>query len=364
MKKILFDFLEFKTISDNNSELHRSIDYVDSLFSEIDVETSRYVKNNKPSIVITSKPKKNPNIMLCGHLDVVPGSYRNAFNPFEKDGKIFGRGAADMKGQVTAMISAFIDLYKKDSNLDIGLMITTDEEIGGFDGVNYLLNQKGYSAGVAFVPDAGINWNICTDEKGILWYEINAIGKNTHASRIWEGENAITKCWKTYRDIRNIFRESWGRLGENSGWKPTVNLAYLNGGDSYNTVPSEASMKLDIRFPKDPNESKVKEIVKNACEKNKVSFELKLYGSLNHTSKHNKYIKLWKVEAEKFGKEVDFERSHGGSDGRFFSNKNIPVLMTTPKKSIIHSDFEWIDLKDLHTFKEVIKNWVIGVHKN
>ncbi len=362
MKKILFDLVKFETTADKNSELHKIIDYVDALFNNLNVHTSRYIKNEKPSIVITSKFNKNPKIMLNGHLDVVAGDYEEAFSPLEKDGKIFGRGSADMKGQVAAMIKAFSELISENGDLDIGLMITTDEEIGGFNGVNYLLNEEGYSADVAFVPDAGIDWNICTDEKGIIWYEINAEGKNAHASRPWEGENAINKCWKTYRDIRDVFREKWGKLGENDGWQPTVNLAALNGGDVYNSVPSKAQMKLDIRFPEDPGAEEIKTIVEDACKRNDVNFEVKITGSTNHTSRENKYIKLWEEKVSKV-KKINFEHSHGGSDGRFFSAKGIPVLMTTPKKSVIHSNNEWIDWQDLVLFKDFLKKWILDVHK-
>ncbi|MCA9387289.1 M20/M25/M40 family metallo-hydrolase [Candidatus Dojkabacteria bacterium] len=361
MKKLLIDLLKFKTTADNNSELHKAVDYVDSLLNEYNVHTSRFVSNDKPSIVITTQFTKSPKILLMGHLDVVPGNYEKAFEPFEKDGNIFARGASDMKGTVAAMISAFQYVAKNNPEIDLGLMLTTDEEQGGENGAEFLLKEKEYSAEIVFLPDGGINWNVCTDEKGLWHVFVRAQGKYAHGSRPWLGDNAINKCWKTYRDIRDVFREKWGKLREYDSWKPTINLGSLHGGEAANTVPKEAEMKLDIRFPSPVTPDEMMDIIEQASKTNDVEFEIITGGHPSHTDKENSYVQKWqKLVDKKLGKgTVEFEKAFGGSDGRHFSKYNIPVLMSLPNVSQQHIEDEWIDYKSLEDFRDILINWII-----
>lgn len=363
MKKLLKELIEFETIADKNGNLHKVIDYVDGLFNDKNVHTSRFVKNNKPSIVITSKFTKTPKVILNGHLDVVPADYEKAFEPYEKNGKVYGRGAADMKGQVSAMITAFVELLEEFPEMDAGLMITTDEEQGGMNGVEYLLKEEGYNAEVAFVPDQGRNWQLATDEKGLLWYKITAKGITAHSSRPWEGENAINKCWKVYKKVRDDFKEKFGNLDTGDGWIPTINLGALNGGDAYNKVPAFAEMKLDIRFPDEVGENTIREIVEAACNEYEVEFENPLTTKSSHIDPENKFMKKWIEIAKSKNKPVELLKCHGGSDGRFFVEAGIPTIMTCPDMAIVHSDHEWINFDDLVDFKDAIKEWVVGVHK-
>ncbi len=89
MKDFLFQLLKLKTTKDNPEELEKSIDLVISLFEKNNnVLTRRYLFNNKPSVIISTAENKTFDIILNGHLDVVPAEYQNAFNPYEKDGEI------------------------------------------------------------------------------------------------------------------------------------------------------------------------------------------------------------------------------------------------------------------------------------
>src|SRR5690606_15152773 len=101
-----------------------------------------YMINGKPSFVATMKKTKTPDILLNGHLDVVPGT-SNQFIPEIKGDKLIGRGAQDMKASCAAMLTVFKNLsedetFPKDR---LGIMIVTDEEIGGFSGTSQLLKK-------------------------------------------------------------------------------------------------------------------------------------------------------------------------------------------------------------------------------
>lgn len=366
MKNLLFDLLQFKTTSDNSDELHTVIDYLDNYFNDYDVITRKYEKNGKPSLVVTSQFTKSPKIFLNGHLDVVPATYKNAFKPFEKDGKVYARGASDMKGTVAAMIVSFCELLQEKKNYDIGLMLTTDEEVGGFDGVRYLLDEEGYSCEVAFIPDAGESgWKVCTDEKA-LWFNLQVAheGESVHSSVLWKGKNSVNELWKTYRDIRDDFVKKWGKLKNQEFWKPTINLAALNGGIASNVVPDYAEMTLDVRFPADIPFDEIEKIIKDNLERRNVYIigkGIKGYGM--HYSEDNIFIKSWENVAQEYGKETSFFKAFGGSDARFFYEfiKNVSVVMCKPNTSAHHIKNEWVDYNDLVVFKDAIKDWVKNI---
>lgn len=358
-KELLIDLLKFKSTANNNSELHKIVDYVEQYFNDFDVHTKRFIKNDKPSIVITSKFTKSPKILFNGHLDVVPAK-ENGFKPYEKDGKLFARGSSDMKGVVVAMMTAFAELVNSGEDYDIGLMLTTDEEVGGFDGTGYLVKEQGYSSEIVFLPDGYEgNWDICTDEKGIWWIEIEANGKEAHGSRPWMGDNAIERLMNCVLELKASYEEEWGIPTESDDWKPSFNIGVIEGGRAANSVPEKAKVRIDLRFPEYVDQSKVLEIVKSITSKYPVKFEKLISAEPTHIDDQNPHLLSWKrIYKEEFAKDAISYRTHGASDGRFFAEKGIPVLSVKPVCSAPHVDKEWIDLGSLERYKNLIVTWV------
>jgi succinyl-diaminopimelate desuccinylase len=244
-------------------------------------------------------------------------------------------------------------------------MLTTDEEIGGFDGVNFLLNKKGYRCKVAFVPDGGDNWQVCTDEKAISHIAIKAKGKSAHGSRPWQGVNANEELIEVFKTIQTRFFDKWGKPTNDDNWKPTLNMGKFKGGEATNSVSDYAVMHLDIRFPASIKRSEIIEIIKESTDENSnIEWEEKIRGESMHTDKANPYLKKW-VSILKNSREVDFNeengfsRGHAASDGRFFSALDIPVVMSKPTCSAPHIDNEWINIQSLNKFRNLLKKWIL-----
>ncbi len=98
-------------------------------------------------------------VILKWNLDVVPAS-KEQFTPkikVEKGKRImYGRGTSDMKGPVVSILLAFIESIREGCNKDIALLFTTDEELGGFKGMKYLVDQN-LRANIFFIPMVGNN---------------------------------------------------------------------------------------------------------------------------------------------------------------------------------------------------------------
>ena len=354
MQKLLEKLISFESDQYHSIKIKKCFDYVVDDLRKAGLKLKTYSSNGKPSLIAGRKLKKHYRYILNGHLDVVPADYKNAFKPVVKNSRLYGRGAADMKGPDAVLIELMKDADLK--NADVGLMLNSDEEIGGYNGADYLLNKKGYSCDCVVVPDGGDNFRLVLAEKGVIQMKITARGKAAHGSRPWLGENAIEKLLNIFREIK---KEVPNTYPENR-WLPTVNLGLIKGGDVINKVPDRAQMYLDFRYPRPFQKQKILNLLKETCRNDKsVRYAVVSEGAVMVTPKNDKYIKKIIKTAKKQKIKLKTTKEHGASDGRFFSAKGIPVIMFKPVCSQPHIDNEWIDLKSLDKFYRILKDFLL-----
>ena len=351
-QKILKELVEIPSITSDTKQCLKAIKYIENIAKENNLKTKILKKNDVYCLLISKQIRKKYKVILNGHLDVVPGN-DDMFKVNIDGDKMYGRGTSDMKGVDVALLTAYIEIDKLGLGDDILLLFTTDEEYGGFNGMANFISQ-GYTSDICFIPDGGNKWSVCTDEKGVFHIKIKAQGKGAHGSKPWTGENAILKLISVYQIIQKEFEKRWGLPSKDDNWKPTCNLGSLNGGDAANKVPNMAEMQLDIRYPSPVTQKDVEQVINNSLEEG-VTYDVLSTGLPLCTNVNNPYVKKW---IDVTGKDISFEKAHGASDGRFLSEKNIPVILTKPISSEPHIDNEWIDLDDLEIFKNKIVEWL------
>jgi len=250
------------------------------------------------------------------------------------------------------MVASLMIIFKNNLDKNLGLMITSDEEVGGFYGVNMLLNQVNWSCDLAIVPDGGERLGrIVIEEKGIIQLKIAAKGKSAHGSRPWLGINAIEKLFDEYRKITHLF--------DNTGktWAPTCSLNVINAGKAVNQVPEYAEAKLDIRYPSLINPDELFEKIKSMTQ-----LELEKIKEANPMiiDPNNKYLqKMIEITKKNINKEVVLCKEEGASDARFFSAKNIPVIMFSPENfNSAHSTNERVSITELKLFHEILNEFI------
>jgi succinyl-diaminopimelate desuccinylase len=353
MEKLLKKLIYFESDKNHPEEIKKCFDFVVSDLKKAGLKVKTYSSNNKPSLVAARQLKKHYQYILNGHLDVVPADYPHAFKPFVKGSRLYGRGASDMKGPDVALIQLIKNRSLK--KVDMALMLTTDEEVGGFDGINYLINKKGYSCDCAVVPDGGDNFKLTLAEKGVIHLKLNAKGKAAHGSRPWMGENALDKLINLYQTIKKQIPETTPK----NRWLTTVNLGKLVGGDAVNKVPAQAEMYLDFRFPEKKQKTRILKLIKKLTRKTKgIKTKILTECDLLINSKKNRYLQKIIKTAKKYQVQLKDDRCHGASDGRFFSAKSIPVIIFKPISSQAHIDHEWINLKSLQKFSSILKDFL------
>jgi len=200
-----------------------------------------------------------PHLHFNGHYDVVPatGEWRvtEPFNPLVKDGRIYGRGASDMKGPLASILIALTALAEHRGEL-VGLAsfsAVPDEEIGGGAGAGYLVEQKGRFADLCIIAEpSGVN-NIWDSHKGQAWLEVTVRGKSAHASTPWLGVNAFERACRlvvclSEGYVKQLPSKRFTKLVPYDDAIPVVTLGgVVKGGSKVNIVPDALSFTVDRR---------------------------------------------------------------------------------------------------------------------
>lgn len=191
----------------------------------------------------------NGSLILCGHMDVVPvGGSAWDMEPFAAercDGKIYGRGASDMKSGLVAMAVAVANLKQSDTATgDIMFVATAGEEVDCC-GASRMVERGMLEDAEAAVIAEPTRGDVVLAHKGALWVEIATHGKTAHGSMPKEGVNAIERMYRVLGWLLEEFEFAVDPdpvLGE-----PTLNVSVINGGVKVNVVPDECRLQVDIR---------------------------------------------------------------------------------------------------------------------
>ncbi len=340
----LMNLVRIRSTADRPEELHRAVDYAVQVLQ--DLPAHRYESNGKPSVVFDLSGSKTPEVLFVGHLDVVPAE-DHQFEPRIEGSRLWGRGALDMKGPDAVLLALFETLAAWSPRPPVALMLTTDEEVGGENGVGYLVNQEGWRARFGVIPDGGENFTIITEGKGVVHAVFTAHGKATHGSMPWQGDNALDKLVRLYETFRS--RRPQEPCGDPEHWHETLTLGSLHGGDAPNRVPDTAEMKLDFRFPA-PKTTRdlIREIEEAVAQVKGVEWQPLSTGEPFYTSPDNPHLQRFhRVAEEVLGRTVAFGKEHGATDGRFLAEKGIPCIILYPVGGGIHGPDEWVDLPSL-----------------
>jgi succinyl-diaminopimelate desuccinylase len=359
--QILKKLITFKTVTRNFYETKRALNWIKNFTKSLPVYHKEIIINGFTSLIITTQNTKRPKLFLQAHIDVVPASEK-LFSPKVKNHRLYGRGAWDMKFAIACYLQILKELGKNLKNYDFGIMITSDEEIGGENGVKALL-EKGYSCRVCVLPDGGDWGKIDIAAKGVWHLKIESYGKSAPASRPWKGKNAVLNLIRFLDLLKEKFPKEPCKIKNH--YHNTINIGQLNGGKVANQVPDFAEALVDIRFIPETKIEDLRKLVRQT-KKNFPNIKIQelILAESYKVDYDNNYFKEFVSLYKKYlGQKLRFTFNHGSSDARFFAKKGIPVILTAPKGGGTHSENEFVDLKSLETFYRVLKQFVEKVTK-
>jgi succinyl-diaminopimelate desuccinylase len=183
-------------------------------------------------------------LVLHGHLDVVPG-HPEQFAPRVENGRLFGRGAYDMKSALAAMMLAVADLSGEIDGVEVELVVVPDEERSDpGENCTEMLVRDGLRADFVVCGEP-TDMNVGVQAKGVLMVRVDVAGTAAHGATPWLGDNAILRAVDLFRRIQTLpFAAESAPLFE----RPSINLGRVQGGDAVNKVPDLCRMDVDVRY--------------------------------------------------------------------------------------------------------------------
>ncbi|MBO8171326.1 MAG: peptidase [Bacillaceae bacterium] len=184
-------------------------------------------------------------IILNGHIDVVPAGDREQWedDPFSgkiEDGKMYGRGATDMKGGNVALLAAVQCLRELGVSLkgDVIFQSVIEEESGGSGTLAAVL--RGYKADAALIPEP-TGMKIFPKQQGSMWFRITVKGRSAHGGTRYQGVSAIEKALQISEAIRKLEKERNDRIDDplydGIPIPIPINIGKIQGGDWPSSVP-------------------------------------------------------------------------------------------------------------------------------
>ncbi|KKT35377.1 MAG: hypothetical protein UX12_C0011G0004 [Candidatus Collierbacteria bacterium GW2011_GWC1_45_47] len=355
-KKDLIEQLDklvgFKTLPGELEENSKALDYVESLI--VDGIVVDRIKNGKAEILRAQVfAGLSPQYCYMVHMDVVAGT-EDQFKMKVEGDKVWGRGTCDMKFSIPVGIALLNEAVKND--IDFCLMITTDEEVGGFEGAKYAVDQ-GFSPRVLIVPDGGENLNFVDKAKGVCQVRLAATGIPAHSSRPWLGKNALDSLVLLAEKLLKIY----GKNNRIESWETTMNIGTINGGTSTNQVCPEAEMKIDFRYPETDSIENILGVIRESVEKLQLDIDISTLstGLPTFTDVSDPEVKKFIDHTEKaFGEKIIIKQTYGASDARHFAHLKCPVMMQKPMGGEIHSSDEWMDLTSTMQFYQGMRGYL------
>lgn len=301
--------------------------------------------------------QQGPLLCLAGHTDVVPPGPLEAwstppFAPHLLNGEIIGRGAADMKGSVAAMVIA-LEKFAAIPNpkCRVALLLTSDEEGPGVYGTRHVLDvlaNRGTKIDHAVVcePTSDIIFGdtIKVGRRGSINGQITITGKQGHTAYPAKADNAIHRLSPILARLLEI---DWGH--GNDAFEPTtLQVSNIHGGSgATNVIPGQATLDFNIRFGTDWNPEAIEARLLKVTSDPVAHLDLKV-SSVPFVSADPDWPHfLTEIVSRSIGVGPNRSTSGGTSDARFFASHRIPVVELGPRNATIHATNESVKVEEL-----------------
>ena len=273
---LLKKIISFKTVAPPGSNYREIVDWLVPVFQEMGFSSRKLVM---PQEVFASRCQdsrlegdrfnlkadldagREKTLVIYAHLDVVPAEGDWDTDPFQavqKEGRIYGRGVSDCKGSIAALIAALRSLLKTGRpRYNLSVLLTTDEEVGGYSGLCYLTDLGEVRGDMMLCMD-GFCDDVVIGSNGIITWEATVHGRSAHSGSSFLGVNAVERSIPVMEALMALKKDVQSRrsavpsssaleaLGMKS-LKPMLNITMINGGVKENIVPDRCILRGDRR---------------------------------------------------------------------------------------------------------------------
>lgn len=303
---------------------------------------------------------------INSHYDVVPATDKWTTDPFKaivKGNKIYGRGSEDMKGNIASVLFGLKALKSCGikPKINIQLSFTPDEEIGGRTGLGYLVSGGLVKADYAMSEGYSGNY-ISMGNKGVLWAEIEVIGKSAHGSMPYKGVNSFERMNAFINELeklksRILKRKTKYSMRDAVSRNPSFVMGgFLAGGVKVNVVPGITKFSIDRRLIPEENiktaKKEITDVISKFNAKYKDSRVNIKFVSQEGPAVSRKDSAFFKIAGDAIksvtGRSANFSVMAGATDMRYFMWKGVPSLgYSAAGAEKWHSDDEFVYVDNL-----------------
>lgn len=296
-----------------------------------------------PSVIARLNPGQKPELLFNSHIDTVLVGDRAQWthDPFGGeivDGRLYGRGSADAKASVAAMVMAAKALAVSGVELQGSLVINpvSDEEVGGDKGAQFLLTNGYLDPDYCVIGEITDN-RVAVAEKGALWVTLTTVGRSAHASTPWEGVNAIDKMLTVLAAVKEFIGVRFTGQQHPLTPPPSMNIGTIKGGLKTNMVADRCEVVIDIRpipgMDAGQLAAELEERVAALREQDpelQVEVSTRIIAAPFETDPEELIVQFTQAACGTMGLPEDVVGYQQVSDGRFFAGAGIPTVILGP----------------------------------
>lgn len=373
--ELLQKLIKIESVSPNDNGC---FDVIKQQFDGLDFSFEETNYKNISNLIITNGDSKNKTFCFLGHTDVVPPGPESEWSvpPFSGeiiDNKIYGRGAADMKGGVACFISALKEFLSenKDPSFNIIVLLNSNEEgkleNGKVDRVINEMIDKDKFIDFCLIGEPSSSKKvgdvIRIGRRGSLSGNLKVYGIQGHVAYPKQALNPILGIGQTLEELKNM---EWDRGNEN--FEPTsFQVSNIKSGTgAENVVPGVLEMTFNFRFSPESSPDGLKEMFEALLKRSGLKYDVSwTLSALPFLTSKTEFIDIVKSSIKEIN-NIDTKIDNGGgtSDGRWVAPMGSEIVELGPLNKTIHQIDEHVDIEDLSTLKEIYKKILIKVHQS
>lgn len=317
-------------------------------------------------------------ILLGAHQDTVPvgGMTIEPWTPTLRQGRLYGRGACDVKGGMTSMLGVMARLAEeRPPGMPTIVMACTVNEEYGFSGakaLTTLLNGQ-ESAIIPRKPDVAViaeptGLDVVRAHKGVVRWRCHTRGRAGHSAQPEDGDNAIYKMARALAVTERYQREIVGGLGSHAlCGPPTMSVGTIQGGVSVNTIPGHCTVEIDRRLPpgeepKAAHQHFVEHLARNENLDFPVEQDSPYMEGPALSDDQNGHLgdRLARIACEVVGQCRQVGVPYA-TDAAFLAAVGVPTVVFGPGSiEQAHTEDEWISLDQLEQAAEVLYRFALA----
>ena len=297
-------------------------------------------------------------LMLNAHMDTVgAGGMKDPFAPIVREGRVYGRGAYDMKGSLAAIMIAAREAKKLKLHGDVIVAAVADEEVASV-GTAAVLKRVEADAAIVTEPT---EMRLCLAHKGFAWLEVETRGVAAHGSRPDLGVDAVGHMGRILTEVLELDRRLRAGRGHLLLGTGTIHASLIEGGQELSTYPARCVVKLERRtIPGEDGASALREIeeviaaARVADPALEASAELLMERPPSQLGADSFVTEaVEKAATEELRRKPEVIGVAYWMDMALSNAVGIPTVAFGPSGEGAHADVEWVDLASLETCVQV-----------